>query len=117
MVGHSLSPMNPVLRRAAFFAGLALAGIYGYFALSGPHGIPAVRDRWREIRRLEEENAKLQQQNADHEKRVQKLQESSSEQELEIRKKLKLLRPGETSFVLPDPPKQDAKQPATPAEP
>lgn len=108
--------MNPVLRRVALFAGLALAGIYGYFALRGPHGLPAVRDKWREIRQLEEENAKLQQQNTAHEQRIQKLQENSSEQELEIRRKLKLLRPGETSFVLPDPPKQDAK-PAAPVEP
>jgi len=109
--------MNPVLRRVALFTGLALAGIYGYFSLRGPQGLPAVRDKWREIRQLEEENARLQQQNAAHEKRIQMLQENSSEQDLEIRRKLKLLRPGETSFVLPDPPKQDAKQPSAPVEP
>jgi len=107
--------MAQVLRRAAFFAGLALVGVYGYFVLRGPHGIPAVRDKWREIRRLEEENANLQQQNKDRETRIKKLQESPSEQELEIRKKLKLLRPGETSFILPDQPKQDSATPA-PAE-
>ena len=107
--------MAQALRRAAFFAGLALVGVYGYFALRGPHGIPAVRDKWREIRRLEEENANLQQQNKDRETRIKKLQESPSEQELEIRKKLKLLRPGETSFILPDQPKQDSAPPA-PAE-
>ncbi|HEV2689682.1 MAG TPA: septum formation initiator family protein [Bryobacteraceae bacterium] len=108
--------MSRVLRRVAFFTGLALAGVYGYFALRGPHGIPAVRERWREIRRLEEENANLQQQNKDREARIKKLQESPSEQELEIRKKLKLLRPGETSFILPDAPKQDSSLPAAPAE-
>jgi len=105
--------MSKILRRTAFVAGLALVGVYGYFTLRGPHGIPAVRDKWREIRRLEEENANLRQQNKDRETRIQKLQQSPSEQELEIRKKLKLLRPGETSFILPEPPKQD--QPAVPA--
>ena len=107
--------MSKVLRRTAFFVGIALVGLYGYFTLRGPHGIPAVRDKWREIRRLEEENANLRQQNKDRETRIQKLQQNSSEQELEIRKKLKLLRPGETSFILPDTPKQDQPAPATPA--
>jgi cell division protein FtsB len=72
-------------------------------------------DKWREIRKLEEDNASLQRENDYRRDRIRKLQESPSEQELEIRKKLKLLRPGETSFILPDQPKQDgAKPPAAP---
>ena len=69
-------------------------------------------DKWREIRRLEEENANLQRENDYRRERIKKLQESPSEQELEIRKQLKLLRPGETSFILPEQPKQDAAKPA-----
>ena len=34
--------------------------------------------------------------------RIQRLESSSSEQEVEIRKQLKLQRPGETTFILPD---------------
>lgn len=109
--------MNQALRRIAFAAGLTLIGVYAYVTLRGPQGIPSVRDRWKEIRRMEEENAALQQQNKDHEARVKKLQESKSEQELEIRKKLKLLRPGETEFILPDKPKQDGDTPAAAAAP
>jgi len=51
---------------------------------------------------------------ADLVSRIKKLEQSPSEQELEIRKKLKLLRPGETSFILPDQPKQDGAQSAPP---
>ena len=70
-------------------------------------------DKWREIRRLEEENANLQRENDYRRERIKKLRESPSEQELEIRKQLKLLRPGETSFILPEQPKQhDIKQPS-----
>ena len=47
--------------------------------------------------------------------RIKKLESSPSEQELEIRKKLKLLRPGETSFILPEQPKQPSDQPTDPA--
>ena len=69
-------------------------------------------DKWREIRRLEEDNASLQRENDYRRERIKKLQESPSEQELEIRKQLKLLRPGETSFILPEQPKQDAAKAA-----
>jgi cell division protein FtsB len=85
-----------------------LVGIYGYMSLRGPQGVPALMEKWREIRRLEEENANLQRENDYRRERIKKLQESPSEQELEIRKQLKLLRPGETSFILPDQPKRDA---------
>jgi hypothetical protein len=36
--------------------------------------------------------------------RIRRLEESRSEQEMEIRKQLKLQRPGETTFILPDAP-------------
>jgi cell division protein FtsB len=91
-----------------------LVGVYGYMSLRGPQGIPALMDKWREIRKLEEDNASLQRENDYRRDRIKKLQESPSEQELEIRKKLKLLRPGETSFILPDQPKHDGATPPTP---
>ena len=73
--------------------------------LRGPQGLPALREKWDEIRQLEEENANLQRENDYRRDRIKKLESSPSEQELEIRKKLKLLRPGETSFILPEQPK------------
>ena len=63
------------------------------------------REKWNEIRQFEEENANLQRENDYRRDRIKKLESSPSEQELEIRKKLKLLRPGETSFILPEQPK------------
>ena len=41
--------------------------------------------------------------------RIRRLEESPSEQEMEIRKQLKLLKPGETTFILPDGPKDPDK--------
>jgi cell division protein FtsB len=104
------------IRRVAVLIVFILVGVYGYVSLRGPQGVPALMDKWREIRKLEEENANLQRENDYRRERIKKLQESPSEQELEIRKQLKLLRPGETSFILPDQPKQDATKPAA-AEP
>jgi len=99
--------MKKILGAATFLAVLAGVGIYGYLSLSKPQGIPAVHGKWNEIRKMEEENAALQRENEYRRKRIDKLRDNTSEQELEIRKKLKLLRPGETSFILPEQPKPD----------
>ena len=104
--------MNSSVRRVLILVGFALVGAYGLSELRGPQGLPALRDKWNEIRQFEEENANLQRENDYRRDRIKKLESSPSEQELEIRKKLKLLRPGETSFILPEPPKPPSDQPA-----
>jgi cell division protein FtsB len=107
--------MHKAFRRAIVLIVLGLIGAYGFVALRGPQGIPALREKWNEIRKLEEENANLQRENDYRRQRVHKLEANPSEQELEIRKKLKLLRPGETSFILPEQPKADSQHaPETP---
>ncbi len=98
--------VHHLIRRIAVLIVFVLIGVYGYLSLRGPQGVPALMDKWQEIRRLEEENANLQRENDYRRDRIRKLQDSPSEQELEIRKQLKLLRPGETSFILPDQPRQ-----------
>ena len=100
--------VHHLIRRVAVLIVFVLVAVYGYMSLRGPQGIPALMDKWREIRKLEEDNASLQRENDYRRDRIKKLQESPSEQELEIRKQLKLLRPGETSFILPDQPKTSA---------
>ena len=103
--------MKNAVRRTVFLLVAGLIAVYGYLALRGPQGIPALREKWREIRTLEEDNANLQRENQYRRDRIKKLEENPSAQELEIRKKLKLVRPGETSFILPDPPKQEQAKP------
>lgn len=105
--------VRPVLLLIAF----ALIAAFGYIAFEGPQGISALEDKRGEIRKLEEENANLQREVQYRRERIKKLQESPSEQELEVRKNLKLLRPGETSFILPDRPKPEGSKPASPSEP
>ena len=105
--------VHHLIRRLGVLTLFILAGLYGYMSLRGPQGVPALMEKWREIRKLEEENANLQRENDYRRERIKKLQESPSEQELEIRKQLKLLRPGETSFILPDPPKQPETAPGS----
>ena len=107
--------MPSSVRRVLILIAFALIGAYGLYELRGPQGLPALREKWDEIRQLEEENANLQRENDYRRDRIKKLESSPSEQELEIRKKLKLLRPGETSFILPDQPaRPDQPKQATP---
>ncbi len=96
--------MSKSLLRALVLSAFVLVGAYGLGELRGPQGLPALKQTWNEIRQFEEENANLQRENDYRRNRIQKLESSVSEQELEIRKNLKLLRPGETSFILPEQP-------------
>jgi cell division protein FtsB len=107
--------MNSSVRRVFIVVAFAVVGAYGLVKLRGPEGLPALRAKWDEIRQLEEENANLQRENDYRRDRIKKLETSKSEQELEIRKKLKLLRPGETSFILPEQPKPAAPADSKPA--
>jgi len=110
--------MRNAIRRTVFLLAFAMAGVYGYLVLRGPQGLPALHEKWQQIRKLEEDNQKLQQENQYRRERIEKLQVNPSAQELEIRKKLKMVRPGETSFILPDQPKPDSSTvPPSPASP
>lgn len=105
--------LTALSRRKGWILAVTLVAGYGWMALRGPQGLGALFEKHREIRKLEEDNARKVRDNKDRRERVERLENSTSEQEMEIRKQLKLLRPGETTFILPDPPKsaEDASQP------
>ena len=79
-------------------------------ALRGPQGIDALLEKHREIRQLQEHNAERARENEQRREHIRRLKDSQSEQDMEIRRQLKLLRPGETTFILPEAPK-DAPPP------
>ncbi len=80
--------------------------------MSGPQGLQALLEKRREIRQLQEQNATMTREIEHRRDRIRRLEESPSEQEMEIRKQLKLLKPGETEFILPDAPKDSDPTPA-----
>ena len=79
--------------------------VYGWVAFRGPQGVQTLLDKRREVRQIEEQNAAMARENERRREHIRRLEQSESEQEMEIRKQLKLLRPGETTFILPDAPK------------
>jgi cell division protein FtsB len=105
--------MNLVVRRIAFTVAFVLVGVYGYFTLSGPQGIPGVLEKRREIRRLQEQNANLVQEIEIKKERIRKMTLSKSEQDLEIRRKTQKVLPGDTEYMLRNPVKPEPE--STPA--
>ena len=109
--------ITAVTRRTGYIVVVGVVVIYGLVALRGPQGLSALLDKRREVRMLEEQNAAQAAENERRRERIHRLEENSTEQEMEIRKQLKLLRPGETTFILEDPPKGTAAPAAPPNQP
>ena len=107
ILSHRLR-LSVIGRRAGYALAFTLVVLYGVAALRGPQGVSALLDKRREIRQLEEQNAGMAAAIERRKERIQRLEQSTTEQEMEIRKHLKLLRPGETTFILPDRPKSNA---------
>lgn len=99
-------------RRVGIALLVILAGAYGWVFLRGPQGLETLIEKRREIRELEERNVNIRLENDRRKERIKRLEESRSEQEMEIRKQLKLQRPGETTFILPE---SEQKEKAAPS--
>jgi cell division protein FtsB len=79
---------------------LALVGVL--LGWRGQGGISAVFPKQRDIRLLQEQNANLQKEIESKRERIRILSEDRSQQELEVRKQLGLVKKRETTFVLQD---------------
>jgi cell division protein FtsB len=105
--------MKSSIAKVGYAVAVLVAASYAFVALRGPQGIPALIEKQKHIRMLERENADLAREIETRRARIKRLQEDESAQELEIRQRLKLVRPGERVFILQDPvaPKNPAAQP------
>lgn len=95
--------MKRSIARISYLAAFLIAGTYAFFTLRGPQGIPALMQKRNEIRVLEKRNAELHREVEYRRQKINRLRENKSEQELEIRDQLNLVRPGEKVFIFQDP--------------
>jgi cell division protein FtsB len=95
--------MKSPAARIGYAVAILIAVTYAFFTLRGPQGIPALIQKQYDVRELEKENASLAREIESRRERIQRLREDESEQELEIRQRLKLVRPGEKVFILQEP--------------
>jgi cell division protein FtsB len=91
--------MKPPLVKATYLAAILAAASYAFFTLRGPHGIPGLLEKQREIHQMEEKNAKLDQEIERMRDHIKRLESNPSDQELEVRERLKLVKPGEKVFI------------------
>jgi cell division protein FtsB len=91
--------MKSSVVRFAYVSALILALMYAFFAMRGPHGVAAYTQKRQEIRDLEERNAALERENKLKREYIERLRKSKGEQELEIRRTLKLVKPNEKVFM------------------
>ncbi len=84
--------------------------LYGFAEFRGPNGYLGLLQKREQVHTLEQENAKLRAEIDKLDKRVDKLQHDPAAQEQEIRKRLHMVKPGETVYVLQDEAKTAARR-------
>jgi cell division protein FtsB len=86
------------------FLGVFLAVVsFAFYTLRGPRGVPALLEINRQIDAKEASNARLAQQVERLRDRIHHLEDDPATLELEIRKRLKLMRKGEKIYIDPAP--------------
>ena len=91
--------MKSSVIRFLYAMALVIAVVYAFFAMRGPHGVAAYTQKRQEIREMEESNAALARENQVKREYIERLRQSQAEQELEIRRRLKLVKPNEKVFM------------------
>lgn len=109
--------MSGMVQRFGFLAAFALLGTYAAVVLRGPQGLQALAEKRRVIRELQEQNATLKSGNQQKRDRIEILKHNAEAQEMEVRKEMKLQRPGETTFMLPENKAPETTKPGPEAEP
>lgn len=94
--------MKVSLSRFAYAVALLLVAGYAWMTLHGSHGWRALEERKAEIRDMEKRNAGLAQDIERKRERIRRLADNPAEQELEIRERLKLVKPNEKVYIIGD---------------
>jgi cell division protein FtsB len=94
--------MKDILRKTGVALGALVLCAYGVVALRGPNGLQALAEKRHQIQSLQEQNSTLRADNERKKERIELLKHDRATQDLEIRQRLKLVKPGETQFIVPD---------------
>jgi cell division protein FtsB len=92
--------MKASLPRFAYAIAILLVASYAFFTLRGPKGLQALSDKREQIRELERRNSQLVRDIERKREHIRRLSDNPAEQELEIRERLKLVKPNEKVYIL-----------------
>ena len=93
--------MQASLNRFVYVVVFLVAVGYAFFAF--PRGMHAWQDKQRQIQEMEKRNDSLARQVERQKDYINRLQNNPAAQELEIRKRLKLLHPEEKLYIMGEP--------------
>ena len=94
--------MKPPLARSLCVVAVVLIAGYAVVALGGPRGIPGLIEKRKQVQELEKRNAALAREIEQKRARIGRLRDNETDQEREIRQRLKLVKPDEKVFMLQD---------------
>ena len=100
--------MKAPLTRFTYLLLFLVTLTYAFFAF--PRGVHAWQEKQRQVQEMEKRNANLARQVEHQKEHINRLNNNPAEQELEIRKRLKLLHPDEKQYITGD---QDSNSPAS----
>lgn len=87
----------------AAYALIVLCGIaYAFVELRGPNGIPGWMDKRRQVQEYEAGNEQLHRDIEQKQEKIRRLENDPREQEIEIRRRLKLAGPNEKVYIIED---------------
>ena len=96
--------MRPLVSRLMVIVAVLLVSAFALVCLIGPTGLTAYLDKRKEISILRSKKAALEQEVTGLSKENRDLDVQTSEQELQIRRRLKLVKPKEKLFIFDGPP-------------
>jgi len=86
--------------KIAYTAAVLAGTAYAFMVLRGPEGIPGLMEKRKQVRDYEAKTQQLHREIEQKQQRINRLSENTVEQELEIRQRLKLAKPGEKIYIL-----------------
>ena len=92
--------MKTIFARITFAVAFAAVCGYALITLRGESGLKALAEKQAKIKELEERNAALAKEIERKREHIRRLTENPAEQELEIRDRLKLVRPDEKVYII-----------------
>ncbi|HLK69126.1 MAG TPA: septum formation initiator family protein [Bryobacteraceae bacterium] len=98
--------MKVSIGRYAYLIAFFTVSGYAFVTLRGPKGVHALFEKQTQIHEMEKRNADLDKEIERKRERIRRLDENASEQELEIRSRLKLIHPNEKVFITGTPEKK-----------
>lgn len=105
----------PVRRRITVLVAVLVAA-YAIFALVGPQGVFTLRERFKEVRALQQEVATLESETRQKRGELESLSREEVKQQ-EVQKELNKFKPGTKEFVLPKLPDGTPEPAPAPADP